>query len=68
MSSYWVNFAKSGNPNGLGLPTWPAFTNADNKLIYINDPTTVGGVPNINSLSVFDAVYSSVRGKPFPAQ
>ena len=22
MSSYWVNFARSGNPNGSGLPTW----------------------------------------------
>ncbi|MGH9536235.1 MAG: carboxylesterase family protein [Terriglobales bacterium] len=25
MSSYWVNFAKHGNPNGSGLPRWPAF-------------------------------------------
>jgi len=24
MSSYWVNFVKSGNPNGSGLPEWPA--------------------------------------------
>jgi para-nitrobenzyl esterase len=24
MSSYWANFAASGNPNGKGLPAWPA--------------------------------------------
>ena len=25
MSSYWANFAATGNPNGAGLPAWPAY-------------------------------------------
>lgn len=67
-SGYWVNFARSGNPNGPGLPSWPAFNNADNNVLYLRDPITVGGVANINSLKVFDAVYTSVRGTPFAAR
>jgi para-nitrobenzyl esterase len=25
MSSYWVNFAANGDPNGKALPQWPAY-------------------------------------------
>ena len=37
MQSYWVNFAKTGNPNGPGLPQWPVYNAADNwEVMHLN--------------------------------
>lgn len=38
MNAYWVNFAKTGNPNGKGLPFWPLFdTNKNNVFEFKQD-------------------------------
>jgi len=67
MSMYWTNFAKTGNPNGPGLPLWLAFTNADTKVLDLGDPIAIGGVYSISSLTILDQVYTAVRGSPFAA-
>ncbi len=36
MQSYWTNFAKTGNPNSQGLPSWPAFR-PDSRQVQILD-------------------------------
>jgi para-nitrobenzyl esterase len=43
LSSYWVNFATNGNPNGKGLPEWPAFykKTSDSRMV-LGDKAAVG--------------------------
>jgi para-nitrobenzyl esterase len=36
MSSYWLNFIKSGNPNGTALPNWPSYRD-DKRPVMIID-------------------------------
>jgi len=68
ISQYWINFARSGNPNGRDLPHWPAFTSADGRVLTLGEPIAVGTVANIDSLSALDAIYTGVRDKPFAAK
>ena len=63
ISSYWVNFAKSGDPNGQGLPEWPAFTEDDQKVMMFDAAPSARPVPNLDNLKVFDAYMAWRRGE-----
>jgi para-nitrobenzyl esterase len=41
MMSYWTNFAKTGDPNGTGLPEWPKYGKQD-ELIHLDATITAG--------------------------
>jgi len=45
-SAYWVSFARSGDPNGGGRPTWPRHdASVDRLLQFTNEGITVGTDP-----------------------
>jgi para-nitrobenzyl esterase len=46
MSSYWVNFAKTGDPNADGLPQWPAYRSTDKKEILLSEKPASRELPN----------------------
>jgi para-nitrobenzyl esterase len=36
ISGYWVNFIKTGNPNGKGLPAWPSYREASKPVLVMD--------------------------------
>ncbi len=58
MSDYWVNFAKTGDPNGAGLPHWPAFEEPQQLVLHIDGTTRAEPVPNLTQLRALDDYYA----------
>jgi para-nitrobenzyl esterase len=45
ISTAWVNFARTGNPNHKGLPVWPAYTTDTRTTMYFDTPCEVRNDP-----------------------
>jgi len=69
VSSYWYNFAATGDPNGKSLPKWPAFHTKDEEAMGFGDKIEVIPVPNKAALDFLDGYYENLwktGGMPTP--
>jgi para-nitrobenzyl esterase len=60
-NAYWVNFAKTGDPNGTGLPHWPAYSAASDELLNI---TETGAVAQADPWKVRLDLIEKLAAKP----
>jgi para-nitrobenzyl esterase len=68
MSSYWVNFATTGDPNGKNLPKWPVFKTAKNEVVMsLGDTVEAKPVPNKAQLDFLDKYFDQQRQLPTSA-
>lgn len=63
MSRYWVNFARSGDPNGPGLPRWQAFDEAHQRVLHMGDSFAMRDLPDRRELEVMDDFVSILRAR-----
>jgi para-nitrobenzyl esterase len=61
MSTYWTNFARSGDPNGAGLPLWPRYRASGDKLMSLGETIESQSIHNEGNVKRIDRVYATVR-------
>jgi para-nitrobenzyl esterase len=63
MTSYWVNFSATGNPNSGSLVKWPAYNAKDDQALEFGDQIAVRSEVNKAGLDFFDGYYQSLAEK-----
>lgn len=61
MASLWVNFAVSGDPNGVPGVKWRKFDANDPAALHIDSSLAMGEVPHRDRLNFWDQFYAALR-------
>ena len=63
MNAYWVNFAKTGNPNGKELPLWPVYDSTKNEVFEFTQDGAAGNFfdPRKARLDVIEKAFESTN-------
>lgn len=60
MQQYWSNFARTGDPNGPGLPEWPRYGATADGVMELGDATEANAALDPERIALFDA-YMATR-------
>jgi para-nitrobenzyl esterase len=63
ISSYDINFARTGDPNGKGLPPWPAFTDQNQQVMVFDAAPGARPYPLLPKMKVLDTYFSRIAGE-----
>jgi para-nitrobenzyl esterase len=63
MSSYWVNFAANGDPNGKGLAKWPAYDDKSKTAMVFGNQPEGAQAPSEAKLALFQAYFEKLYAK-----
>ena len=61
MQQYWVNFAKTMNPNGEGLPEWPVYEEGRETVMQFMNGGSLIALPNKGRIDLIDRFMQYVR-------
>ena len=61
IQEYWVNFAKTCNPNGEGLPYWPSFDDSKPTTMQFSNGASLIMRPNREQVDFVDRFYKAKR-------
>jgi len=64
IETYWINFARTGDPNGAGAAAWPAYSVAAPTVMKLDVMPEQTTLPNGARLKVLDDYYAWRRGQP----
>ncbi len=66
MGDYWVNFAKTGDPNGAGIPAWPAFSETSRQTLLVYDTTKAVADFRRGQVAIMTGIWAKRFGLPAP--